>query len=186
MQCVDVADQLLAGDVGDAEVDRHIAECASCAHVARGVERVDNILRASLIVEPPLVLQRQLAQLALAAAAPPRKSWWERANEALSQFNVAEWLARPQVIAAQGLAVLMLILSGWQIFGWVSVLQPSVGDVSYAVELVATSPAVAYLGNLQIDLQGLGIWSLVGIVAWLVSEDGWIGRRIASSGLRLP
>ena len=188
MQCVDVEERLLAGDAGgDAEVDRHIAECPRCEHVARGIERVDNVLRMSLIVEPPLALQRQLAQLALAAALPPRKPWWARAYEAVSQFDFAAWLARPQVIAAQGLAALMLVLAGWQIFGWVSVLQPTVGDVSYAMQLVATSPAVVgYLGNLQVDWQSLGVWSLVGIVGWLVSEDGFIGRRIASTGLRLP
>ena len=36
------------------------------------------------------------------------------------------------------------------------------------------------------DLQSLGLWSLVGIVGWLVAEDSPIGRRLASTRLRLP
>jgi len=39
-----------------------------------------------------------------------------------------------------GLAAVMLALASWQIFGVLSAFQPVVGDVGYAMELVAGSP----------------------------------------------
>jgi anti-sigma factor RsiW len=184
MQCIEATDKLLASEQGlDPELERHVATCARCAHVATGLERVDAVLASTLVVTPPLDLQRRLAQLAVDAAQPAPDPWWRR----LAALNLTGWLAqRPQMVAAQGLAAVMLALASWQIFGWLSVVQPVLGDVTYAMELVAASPAVTYLGTVQIDLQSLGIWSVVGIAGWLVSEDGLIGRRIAASGLRLP
>lgn len=187
MQCVEIHERLLADEPSsDPELDQHVAECARCRHVARGLERVDQVLRTNLIVEPPLALQRRLAQLALEAAISP-KPWWAPISEWLGQLNLGTMLAqRPQMVGVQGLAALMIALASWQIFGWVSSVQPVVGDVAYAMQLVATSPAISYLGSIQLDVQSLGVWSLVGIAGWLVSEDGLIGRRIASTGLRLP
>jgi hypothetical protein len=188
VQCIDVAERLLADEPGhDPELDRHVADCARCSHIAHGLGRVDELLQVSLIVAPPLDLQRRLAELAFDHARPQPKPWWARVPEAVGQLSLADWLGqRPQMIAAQGLAALMLALASWQIFGWLSAFQPIVGDVAYAMELVVGSPAVAYVGGLQIDVQSMALWSLVGIAGWLVSEDGLIGRRIASSGLRLP
>jgi hypothetical protein len=146
--------------------------------------RVEAVLAATLVVEPPIELQQRLALLVVATGVQVLPvPWWRRAGE----FNLARWLTqRPQMIAAQGLAAVMLALASWQVFGWISAFQPVVGDVGYAMELVAASPAVAYLGSVQIDFQSLGIWSLVGIAGWLVSDNGLIGRRLTSSGLRLP
>jgi hypothetical protein len=118
---------------------------------------------------------------------PATVPWWERVSSAVSQWNPADWLAqRPQTVAVQGLAALMLALASWQVFGWMSAFRPVVGDVAYAMELVAASPAAVYLSGLQIDLQSLGLWSLVGIGGWLVSEDGLIGRQLTKRRLRLP
>jgi hypothetical protein len=188
MRCADVTEQLLGGEPGATpELDRHVAECAGCAHVARGLRRLDVVLSSSVVLAPPLDLQYQLAQLALDAAWPPKTApWWTRASVAVNQWNPAAWLAqRPQMVAAQGLAAVLLALASWQIFGWVTTFQPVVGDVPYAMELVIASPAAVYIGGLQLDLQSLGLWSVVGIVGWLISEDGLIGRRI-SNRLRLP
>jgi hypothetical protein len=184
VDCVDVTERLLAEEVtDDPEVDRHVADCASCAHVANGLARLDVVLSTTLVVSPPLELQARLSEIALAAARPAPLPWWRRVTE----LNLTNWLAqRPQMVAAQGLAAVMLALASWQIFGWLSAFQPVVGDVAYAMELVAASPAAVYLGSMQIDFQNLGLWSVVGMVGWLVSENGPIGRRIASSGLRLP
>ena len=103
------------------------------------------------------------------------------------QFNLAGWLAqRPQMVAAQGLAAIMLALASWQIFGWMTAFQPVVGDAAYAMQLVAASPAAAYLSGLPFDLQSMGIWSAVGIGGWLISENGWLGRRFSATRLRLP
>ncbi len=188
MQCVDVTEKLLADEpVHDPELDLHVAGCVRCSHVAQGLGRVDEVLQVSLIVAPPLELQRQLAQLAFEYARPQAKPWWARVPESLGLLNLTEWLTqRPQMVAAQGLAAVMLALASWQVFGWLSAFQPIVGDVAYAMELVVGSPAAVYVGGLQIDFQSLGLWSLVGVAGWLISEDGLIGRRIASSGLRLP
>ena len=184
MQCADVAERLLVDDLrSDPELDQHVADCPRCTHTARKIAHLDAVLGSALVVAPPIELQQRLAQLAVGAARPPSVPWWSR----LGQFNLADLLAqRPQMVAAQGIAAVLLALSSWQIFGLLSALHPVVGDVGYAMELVAASPAVVYLGGLQIDLQGLGLWSVVGVFGWLLSEDGLIGRRIASSGLRLP
>ncbi|HEV7662246.1 MAG TPA: hypothetical protein VGQ62_01830 [Chloroflexota bacterium] len=184
MQCVDVTERLLSDDAAsDAELDGHVADCAVCACVARGLNRLDGVLRVSMVVAPPLDLQRQLAELALSAARPQGRPWWQR----LSELNLAGWLAQqPQMVGAQGLAAVMLALASWQILGFVSTFQPVLGDVGYAMQLVAASPAAVYLGGMQIDVQSLGVWSLVGLVGWLVSEDGLIGRRFFSSRSRLP
>jgi hypothetical protein len=184
VDCVEVADRLLAAEPGhDRELDEHLVGCARCSHVAEGVTRLDAVLCSTLVIELPLDLQQKLAQLVLGEPTPVRVPWWQR----LGQLNVPEWLAqRPQTIAAQGLAAVMLVLASWQVFGWLSAFQPVIGDVAYAMELVVASPAVTYLGNLQVDFQSLGLWSLVGIGGWLISENGLIGRRLASNGLQLP
>lgn len=185
MDCVDVADRLLAAEPGhDPELDAHVLACASCAHVARGLARVDAILSSTIVVVPPADLQLRLTQLvALETARLAHKPWWQPVRE----LDVGGWLARrPQMIAVQGLAAIMLALASWQIFGWLTAFQPVVGDVAYAMELVAASPAVVYLGNISIDFQSLALWSMVGMAGWLISENGLIGRRLAASGLQLP
>jgi hypothetical protein len=178
VQCVDFTERLLVIEPGtDPELDRHVADCARCAHVARGLTQLDSVLTSVLVVTPPLDLQRQLARLAFDAARPQQAPWWRR----LGELNLSEWLAqRPQMVAAQGLAAIMLALASWQVFGWMTAFQPVVGDVGYAMELVAGSPAAVYLGGLQFDLQSMVMWSLVGIGGWLISEDGLIGRRLSS------
>jgi hypothetical protein len=188
MQCVDVADRLLASELGeDPEVEEHVAGCPRCSHIAGGLERVDGMLRSSLVVAPPLELQRQLQQIALSVAQPQPKPWWARVPEMVGQLNLASWVAqRPQMIAAQGLAAVMLALASWQVLGWLSAFQPVVGDVAYAMELVAASPAVAYVGSTQLDVQSFGMWSLVGVAGWLISENGPVGRRLTSTRSRLP
>jgi hypothetical protein len=189
VQCVEAAERLLAEELGsDPELEQHMATCSRCTHTAQGIGRVDYVLRRSLVVPPPLELQARLAQLVMVAPVQPRVSpWWARIPELVGQFNLTEWLSqRPQMIAAQGLAALMLGLASWTVFGWVSAYQPMVGDVAYAMELVAASPAVIYLGGIQIDFQSLALWSGIGVAGWLVSENGLIGRRIGSSRLQLP
>lgn len=178
MDCLEITEKLLAEDLSDdPEVDRHVACCPACAVIARGLQRLDTVLGSALVVSPPLELQTRVMEIALASA-QPQVSFWQQ---------LRQWLAqRPQMVAAQGLAAIMLALASWQVFGWLSAFQPVVGDVGYAMELVAASPAAVYLGSVQIDFQSLGIWSTVGILGWLVSENGLVGRRLAASGLQLP
>ena len=176
MQCAGVVDQLLAADDDldlQTEVELHLVDCTGCATLARRLGRLDSVLESALVVEPPLELQRQLRDLARAAARPTEVPWRRR----LRAWFDGVLLARPSLAIAQGLAVLMLVLAGSQVLGFLNSFTPMVGDVPYAVELVANSPAAAYLGGLQsFDAQSLLLWSGVGLVGWLFSESGPIGR----------
>jgi len=128
MRCDDVAEQFLERNgEAHAELDQHVAGCQRCAHVARGMLRLDAVLATTLVVMPPLDLQRQLQQLVVAAAAPQPVPWWRRAIQ--GDFNF-DWMAlRPNMVAAQGLAAVMVALASWQVFGWMSAFQPVIGDV---------------------------------------------------------
>jgi hypothetical protein len=184
MQCVDTNERLLTDDpLADIQLRQHVAECRRCAKVARGLKRVDQIARVTLIVAPPFALQQQLVEIALQAARPlPVSPWWQR----WPSFDVTAWVKQPvHMIGAQSLAAVLVGVASWQVFGWLSALQPVVGDVGYAMELVAGSPAATYLGGVQIDVQSFGVWSLVGVLVWVASEDGVIGRRLTSR-LQLP
>ena len=176
MQCAGVVDQLLAADDDldlQTEVERHLADCPRCATLARRLGRLEGVLQSALVVEPPVELQRQLAELARAAARPAQVPWWLR----LRAWFDSLLLVRPNLAIAQSLAALMLVLAGWQVLGWLNTFTPMVGDVPYAVELVASSPAAAYLGGIQpLEVQSLLMWSGVGLVGWLFSESGPIGR----------
>jgi anti-sigma factor RsiW len=176
VHCAGVVDQLLAADDDldlATEVDRHLAGCDRCATLARRLGRLEGVLQSALVVQPPVELQMQLTQLAWAAARPAPTSWWLR----LRAWFDSLVLARPNLAIAQSLAALMLVLAGWQVLGWLNTFTPMVGDVPYAVELVASSPAAAYLSGIQsLDLQSLLVWSGVGLVGWLFSESGPIGR----------
>jgi anti-sigma factor RsiW len=176
VQCASVADQLLVADDDldlQTEVQRHVVECARCATLARRLGRLDVVLQTALVVEPPAALQLQLIELARAAARPAQPAWWLRMRAWFDSLL----LTRPNLAIAQSLAALMLVLAGWQVLGWLNAVTPMVGDVPYAVELVASSPAATYLGGVQpFDVQSLLIWSGIGLVGWLFSESGPVGR----------
>src|SRR5436190_17325746 len=133
MQCADVGELLLAPDEAQGpELNQHVAACAACAHLARGVVRLDAILASAFVLAPPLDLQRKLAQLALDAAQPRPVPWWQRALR--GEINFDGLALRPNMIAAQGLAALMVALASWQIYGLLNTFRPVVGDVGYAME----------------------------------------------------
>jgi predicted anti-sigma-YlaC factor YlaD len=180
MQCAEATEALLTPEPGaDPELDQHLKTCARCSGLALKVSRLDAVLQSSMLVEPPLELQLSLHQLIAAERAKPNvlATWWSWLSETLT--------ARPHVAVAQGLAAMMLALASWQIFGWFNALNPVIGDVGYALQLLVASPAVAYLGGLQIDLQRLGLWAVVGVGGWLLSDNGLVGSRL-SRRLRLP
>jgi hypothetical protein len=183
MQCAEVTEQLLAPDsVREPVLEQHLVECQQCSHVANGVQRLDTLLSATLVVDPPFALQRQLADLVVQHTAPA--PWWQRLFR--GELNIGEWLVlRPHVVAAQGLAAMLMALAGWQVFGFLNNVRPVVGDVGYAVQVVAASPAVGYLGGLPVDLNSLALWSAVGLGGWLVSENGLLARPLAALTSRL-
>lgn len=182
MQCVEVTERLLSAEIdGDPRVEQHLSTCQACARVMAGLDRLEDVLQNTLLVSPPFVLQQQLTQLAIDAARPQLAPWWQR----LGEFDLSRiWAQRPQVLAGQGLAAIMLSIIGWQVFGLLSTVQPVLGDVGYAMQLVAASPATVSLSGIQIDLQSLGLWSLVGLGGWLVADDSLIGRGFRSRSLR--
>ncbi|GAC1316566.1 MAG: hypothetical protein NVSMB2_09560 [Chloroflexota bacterium] len=184
MQCVDAAERLLASEPGasdQGEFEQHVVSCTACTSVARGLQRLDLIVRSVLVVPPPLDLQRELAQLMLAeAAAPVGGVWWER----LAAWLNAAWM--PQRVALQGVAVLLVAITGWQVFGALSSVQPVFGDASYAMQLVIASPASTYLSGVHLDVQSLGVWSVVGLIGWALSDDTILSGRLAALRKRLP
>ena len=151
MDCADLTDRLLERELDDDPALRaHVGVCPRCARIATGLARLDVIVSSTLVIPPPADLQFRLQQLVLTAS-PPSTPWWLRLSHTVRRDNLTRWLAqRPQTIAAQGLAAVLLALASWQVFGWLSAFQPVIGDVGYAMELVASSPAVAYVGAVQV------------------------------------
>jgi hypothetical protein len=148
------------------------------------LRRLDGVLGTSLLIEPPRDLQRQLAQLVVDTAAPAPSPWWSRLMR--GEIDLSGWLQlRPQMVAAQGMAALMLALASWQVFGFLNTVRPVVGDVGYAMQLLAASPAVVHMGGFPIDLQSLVMWSVVGLGAWLVSDSTVVGRRLSGLAERI-
>jgi hypothetical protein len=80
----------------------------------------------------------------------------------------------------------VVAITGWQLFGALSNVQPVFGDAGYAMQLVIASPASSYLSGVHMDLQSLGVWSIVGLVGWAVSDDNILSGRLAALRQRLP
>jgi predicted anti-sigma-YlaC factor YlaD len=160
VDCDEVGARLFAGDAGDDELLAHAGACPGCRLMAARVAQLDAVLSASLLETPPLVLQQRL----LALAQPtPIASW----REALALL-----LTRPHATLAHAFAAICVVLAGWQVFVWLSGVGAVVGDIPYALQLLASSPALTYLGGVQTDAPALAAWSAVGVAAWSVSESG--------------
>lgn len=179
MHCGDVAQLLLAPEddgAQDAGVAAHVSGCDRCTAVGRRIRRLDSIVAAALVTAPPLELQQRLVALAWGAAGESvtmRRSPLGRATS---------WLARPHQALAQGLAAICVLLAGWQLFAWLNLAIPVLGDVPYALQLVASSlAAVSDLGGMSLDTQGLAAWSLVAVAGWMVSENGPLHRWLFGS-----
>jgi hypothetical protein len=189
VQCEQVSDHLLLGEPADpAEIGQHLDTCSACARLARAAGRVDSVLHAALVVEPPPALQARLAALLQTApllARPPAATsqpgpWWRRTLDALRSFDPR--VNPPRLVFAQGLALLAVALASWQVFNWSSSITPVVGDVGYAVELLAESPALTYVPGLQIDPGAFALWTLLGLAGWVASESGPLGRYLSPPG----
>jgi hypothetical protein len=168
VRCSDVAALLLAPDSDETRADAvaaHTASCARCAIVAARVRQLDAVLGTTLVEEPPLALQQQL--LALVQTQPAGSHWWD-----VLAFSTSLWVVRPHSALAHAFAAICVLLAGWQVFAWLSTAIATIGDVPYALQLIASSPAPTYLGDVQIDIPALVAWSLVGLGAWAVSESG--------------
>jgi len=112
----------------DPELERHLDGCDACAHIARGF-MTRRCTASTLVIAPPLDMQRQLAQLAFDARDPNRRRGGDGWPSWTSVVGSAAADGR-----GQGLAAVMLALASWQIFGVLSAFKPVVGDVGYAME----------------------------------------------------
>lgn len=180
MQCLDATELLLADERERSDdLDQHVRGCARCASVMRGIGRLDVVVHAAIVIAPPIDLQRDLNRLVWDHVAG--RPWWQR---------VLGWADSPSTsprrLAFQGLATMTAAVVGWQVFGAVANVQPVVGDTAYALQLVMASPASAYVSGMHLDLQSLGVWSVVGLIGWAVSDDGVLAGRLAALRRRLP
>ncbi|MBI2756691.1 MAG: hypothetical protein HYX52_08275 [Chloroflexi bacterium] len=180
MGCDEISALLLTPEAAAApRVQRHLALCVGCARFSRQWAALDNAVHAAVLVQPPADLQARLHNLARAAARPrrvaaPPPSWWRQLAERLGVGGQSA--QRPSF--ARAVAGLVLAVAGWQMVGWVQTVQPMVvGDVPYALQVLAVTPALGYLSDLPGNMVSLAGWSVVGGIAWLLSEAGPIGRR---------
>ncbi|MBV9354539.1 MAG: hypothetical protein JO023_03320 [Chloroflexi bacterium] len=160
MHCDDVAARLLAGDALDPELTEHADACPRCRLVAARLAQLDLVMRATLLEPPPLVLQERL----LALTEPPRITSWRHALGLI--------LTRPHATLAHAFAAICVVLAGWQVFVWLGNAGTVIGDIPYALQLIVSSPASAYLGGVQADVPALATWSALGVAAWAISESG--------------
>ena len=196
MQCRDVAERLLAPEPDEqAELREHLEQCPRCAFASGRVEQLDRLLRATLVSDPPQELQQRLLGLAYSASVELRAQAQAQA-QAATEETVPFWRRllpglpavrfSPNLAIAQGFATLSVILAGWQVFAWLSSFRPVLGDPGFALELLVSSPAVAYLSSLplpfSLDLQSLVAWSLVGLAAWIVFPEGGPFSRAPGPG----
>ncbi len=160
MHCHDVAARVFAGDASDLDLIEHADACPRCRLVAARVAQLDLILGATLLEPPPLVLQERL----LALTQPTPITSWRHALGLI--------LTRPHATLAHAFAAICVVLAGWQVFVWLGNAGAAIGDIPYALQLIASSPASAYLGGVQADVPALATWSAVGAAAWAISETG--------------
>jgi hypothetical protein len=137
--------------------------------VRRDVEqRLDEILRPALVVEPPPELQARLmalvqsTELAQLAAAPLRPL--PAVAPARDDVDGALWLWL--------LASALLGWASWSLLSFLSGVTFSLGDVPEALLLVASSPATNLLPSVSIDPIAIALWAGVGVVAWLLAATG--------------
>ncbi|HEX6512385.1 MAG TPA: hypothetical protein VF157_08805 [Chloroflexota bacterium] len=141
-----------------AEVRARLTALADIAAADAARARVDTALRSALLVEPPPAVQARL----LAAAGAEAGSWFARVWDSLR--------SRPGVFAGQLAALAVLGYAVMQLVAWIGSLPVVLGDVPYALELLAFSPALDYLSSIQALLQQLGPWLIVGAAGWVLSQ----------------
>ena len=158
MNCEDVRAEILLDERSDA-TERHLLDCQACtAYVAR-LARLDALLMPELVVEPSLELQASLLQIAKSAAVQPVPAWkW------------ALGLVWSPTAAALTVAGITTGLALWQIMGWLTAFAAMLGNVPYALEVLANSPAVSVLAESSADFAQIGVWALLGVGLWLFSD----------------
>lgn len=157
MRCVDARDELtVAGMERDTALQQHLDDCPACSQWARAVGRLDDRLRAALVVDPPVDLRLQLASIARAAAPtlvlqarPARTSIWR---------DAVLWVA-----------AVAMSLAAWQLYAWILASTLVLGDVVDAVQV--TVAAIGLPSDFELDPLALSLWALAGAVAWLVANS---------------
>ena len=137
-------------------------------------ERLDRILRETLVVEPPLELQARLMALVRAAPVVVQPAAPERRGPLWLDPNV--WLS----VAA----LATLAWSSWSLLSWLAGFSLLVGNVPDALVVIVSSPATSLLPTLGLDLTSLLLWCVVGAVAWALSASGVLESAAPEPGAR--
>lgn len=120
---------------------------------------LDAVLRAALVVEPPLELRASL--MALVATELPALARPADAPGRAPAVELAIW---------GGFVALTVGLAAWQAIAWLLAASLVLGDVRAAVGLVVGSPAATVVGDAGLDLPGLALWAAVAVVGWAASR----------------
>jgi hypothetical protein len=126
--------------------------------------RVQRAVCSSLVVEPPAELRARLAALA------PRRTDAASETEGWLAGIWRNLQARPGVLAGQLAALAVLAYAVTQLLAWVGSFPIVWGDVPYALELLALSPAVDYLSQVEAVIQQFGLWLVVAAAGWILAQ----------------
>jgi hypothetical protein len=138
---------------------------------------LDSLLRSVVVVEPPFELGPRLASLVPgpALAVTPDHGAWERLLT-----RVDAWLPRTGVLAIQFVLLAVLAFGVMQFVTWAGSVGAVIGDVPYALQVLALSPAATYLPDIQALATQLGMWLVIGLAGWLFSQGILGGQQTAS------
>lgn len=126
--------------------------------------RLDELLRAALVVDPPAELRQRLAAIARSAARP---------QLAVAPAPASGFLRE----ASTWLTALALALVVWRVYALLVESRIVLGDVFEAARVVAAVVGPRPVPALTVDPVLLVLWCVVGVVAWLVAERGDLLNR---------
>lgn len=189
MDCGDVrAAMMLDRGAADPDARAHAGTCAGCSSVAARSARLDTLLSQTLLVDPPLDLQASLLAIArtharvdaapLVALRPAGAAWRLAPPAWLDRLRIPlVWKPGTDALGVRMVALLSLSLAVLQVLGWVEAAPVFARELLLAVQLVAASPALPYLPDVQgwgADVQSLAVWLGVGAVGWGLARLGLV------------
>ncbi|TAK23900.1 MAG: hypothetical protein EPO26_07460 [Chloroflexota bacterium] len=187
------------GSLSDA-ASAHVATCPACASFARSVERVNTLAASVLRVEAPIELQARLAELSRLAR-PATLIGDPDVSIAAVGFGRArvETLSRGRArsdsrsvwsfgttLGLWIIAATLVALAVGRAIALADDLWTFVGDLGLAFIVLATTTGAEAANGLGIYLGSLGVWVIVGVVAWIagggilrlpVAASAVVGRR---------
>ncbi|MHB8619969.1 MAG: hypothetical protein ACYDAG_10420 [Chloroflexota bacterium] len=147
----------------------HLFGCAACRAFASSIGQVDVLVRQALVVEPPVELRSRLMAVIQEVAVPApvvRPSALVVAPGPAREAR-RSW-SRPLLAAGMALMGTAVSIALWQLVGVLVSLRPVLGNVPYALDLVAASPAPQLLTDLLVNAGTVSLWVLAGLTCWLL------------------